>query len=188
MVGSDGRPVQSVRYGGLIVQSGSAPADPATLTGIPESELATLPGERHVELGATETVPGSVVSPYTLGAEHQGFALRYRALTSVSDGVGTYETLKAAYGGVDASGFPVLSLVVNTMDGDYQAYLEDERPGSTWSTLAGTEMRIAPDGDGRTKLEFVVGDVFVSVSVDDGFFDRLDLDRLVTTLVGSVAS
>ena len=145
-------------------------------------------GERHVELGPTETTPGSPVSEYTLGAEHQGLALRYRALTSVSDGAGTYETLKAAYGGVDTSGFPVLSLVVNTMDGDYRAYMEGELPGSTWSTLAGTEVRIAPDGDSRTKLEFVVADSFVSVSVDDGFFDQLDLDRLVATIVGSVAS
>ncbi len=188
VVGSDGRLLRSARYRDLVVRAGSAPSDLAVLAGIPEFELAMLPGERHVELGPTETIVGPPVSEYTLGAEHQGLARRYRGLTSVSDGTGTYETLKAACGGVDASGFPVLSLVVNTMDGDYRAYLEGELPGSTRSTLAGTEVRVAPDGDGRTKLEFVVGDAFVSVSVDDGFFDRLDLERLAATVVGSVAS
>ncbi len=188
VIGSDGLLLRSVRYGDLVVRRGSAPSDLAALTGVPESELATLPGERHRELAPTETIPGSPVSRYTLGAEHQGLALRYRALTSVSDGAGTYETLKAAYGGVDTSGFPVLSLVVNTMDDGYRTYLDDELPGSTWSTVAGIEVRTSPDGDDRTRLEFVVGDGFVSVSVDDGFFARLDPERLVAAIVASVAS
>ncbi len=188
VIGSDGLLARSARYGDLVVRRGSAPSDLTVLTGIPDSELAMLPGEYHRELAPTETIPGSPLSRYTLGAEYQGLSLRYRALTSIFDGTGTYETLKAAYGGIDTSGFPVLSLVVNTMDDDYRTYLDDELPGSTWSTLAGVEVRISPDGDGRTRLEFVAADGFVSVSVDDRFFGRMDTERLVAAVVASVAS